>query len=298
MTGPQARYVGEFDADDNARLWRVDGSQRHPVRHVAVASPVGLSWGYIGAGPADTARSLLADASGSEHVAEVYYPAFVEDVVDRLPRNTRFELPVDEVRGWLRGHGIEPVTPAPNEGRPLPTSEIEVVEWAQELEQRENDLARRELRLAERERVLDQAQLRLANEQHAWGRMQPVEPVWALPAGPVADEIRLVMHDTGDTVAEVAKGLGVDDGWALGVLDGTVESVDLPHVQALCDALHCTPYDFWGVDAGRAILHAYGPELWPRFIEPLDAWPPRPLTGPELGGKIPPPEPPGPDLGL
>jgi hypothetical protein len=52
----------------------------HRVRH----SPTGLSWGYGGSGPADTARSILAD-----HLGWVPHPAvyqqFKEDIVARLP---------------------------------------------------------------------------------------------------------------------------------------------------------------------------------------------------------------------
>jgi hypothetical protein len=67
------------------------------------------------------------------------------------------------------------------------------------------------------------------------------------------------------------------------VMDGTITEVDLDHVQRLCEGLHCTPYDFWGAEAGRSIVHAYGPELWPRYIEPLAEPPGRGLGGPELG---------------
>lgn len=43
-----------------------DGGQIGPVRHIVRHSPAGLSWGYDGSGPADTARSLLLAALGPE----------------------------------------------------------------------------------------------------------------------------------------------------------------------------------------------------------------------------------------
>jgi hypothetical protein len=292
-------YVGDFDPDGTARLWRVEAGERRVVPHVAVSSPAGLAWGYIGNGPADTARSILADASRSEHVTEALYAEFQDQVVDRLPRNAPFELPVAEVRGWLRGHGAEtPASPGQEpEVRRLPTTDVEVFEWAHDLERREMDLARCEARLLDRERALTQGERRLANEQAAWGQEHPTAPAWHLPAEPVAEELRSIMADTGDGIDDCAKGLGVDVAWARDVLDGRITEIDLPHVQDVCEALHCTPYDFWGLDAGRAIAHAYGPELWPRFIEPLDAWPPRPLDHPSFD-RMDPPEPPGPGLGL
>lgn len=38
----------------------------------------------------------------------------------------------------------------------------------------------------------------------------------------------------------------------------------------VCEALRCSPYDFWGAERARTILDVYGPERWPRYIEPLD----------------------------
>ncbi len=96
-------------------------------------------------------------------------------------------------------------------------------------------------------------------------------------------QIETLLVQTQDDLATVARGINVEPEWAAGVMDGTITEVDVDHVQRLCEGLHCTPYDFWDAEAGRSIVHAYGPELWPRYIEPL-AEPPGPgLGGPELG---------------
>lgn len=90
----------------------------------------------------------------------------------------------------------------------------------------------------------------------------------------MAEQIRALQLDTGDDVATVATGIGVEPGWAAAVVDGEVAEVDLDHIQRVCEAFHhCTPYDLWGVKGGRGIAYAYGPELrlWPRYLEPLEA---------------------------
>ena len=42
------------------------GEHIRMLRHVVRHSPSGLSWGYLGSGPCDTARSLLLDALGED----------------------------------------------------------------------------------------------------------------------------------------------------------------------------------------------------------------------------------------
>ncbi len=128
--------------------------------------------------------------------------------------------------------------------------------WARGLVERERALAEREARLNARAAAL----------QAAGG----VEPVWSLPSGPVARQIRALILETGDDVATVARGIGVEAEWAAGVLVGDIGEVDLDHIQRVCEGLHCSPYDLWGVNGGRGVAHAYGPELWPRYLEPLD----------------------------
>lgn len=145
-------------------------------------------------------------------------------------------------------------------------------------------LAERLRELDRREAVLDRRERQLVSQQAALEANVVVEPRWSLPAAPVAEILVALQAGTGDSMAVVATGCGLKADWAADVAAGRITEVDLPHIQEVCEGLHCSPYDLWGKDAAQGILHAYGPELWPRFIEPLEP-PPIELPGPE-----PPPE--------
>lgn len=96
------------------------------------------------------------------------------------------------------------------------------------------------------------------------------QPTCFVGAARVAERIRSILVDTGDDIGTVARGLDVEPTWALDVITGKLANVDIDHVQRLCESLHCSPYDLLGADAARSIEAAYGPELWPRYIEPLE----------------------------
>ena len=138
------------------------------------------------------------------------------------------------------------------------------------------------------EQALDRREAQLAVRAAALDALEGVEPAWTVPAPPAAAQLRALIIETGDDVATVAHGLGVDPGWARGVLTGEITDLAVPDVQRLCEGLHCSPYDLFGAEAARSIAHAYGPELWPRYIEPLE-----PLGVEGLGKG---PEPPSLDL--
>jgi hypothetical protein len=93
-----------------------------------------------------------------------------------------------------------------------------------------------------------------------------------VPAGPVAVAIRRLQRE-GEFHPETgvcAQGLGLDPALLEGIFDGTTTDLGLPAVRAVCEGLHCSPYDLWGTETGRRLLSVYGPEDWPRHIEPLD----------------------------
>lgn len=137
---------------------------------------------------------------------------------------------------------------------------------AADLGAREAEVAAHARSLAEREQRLEQARRELVASQRT-----PAPPqAWAVPAAAAAAQLHALRVDTGDDVATLAQGVGVEAEWAAGVLSGEITTVDIAHVQALCEGLHCTPYDLFGAEAARSIDHAYGPELWPRYIEPLE----------------------------
>jgi hypothetical protein len=96
---------------------------------------------------------------------------------------------------------------------------------------------------------------------------------WTLPAPPLADALEklradpyLAAHDT----PSFALGLGLDPDLAADVLSGRRDDVTIEEIAEVCEALRCSPYEIWPPEHASGILHAYGPERWPRYIEPLD----------------------------
>lgn len=134
-------------------------------------------------------------------------------------------------------------------------------------------LARRALELDAREDDLARRERQLLAQQEAVAAMVPGEPRWTLPVAPVSELLIAIQAATGDDMPDVARGCGLDPAWAADVVAGRITDVDVPHVQEVCEGLHCSPFDLWGEDDARGILHAYGPELWPRLIEPLEPAP-------------------------
>ena len=99
------------------------------------------------------------------------------------------------------------------------------------------------------------------------------EPRWSLPAAPATDALRTLLGEPGFStrdVEEFARGLGLDPTLTEHLVAGRVVDLDLKQIGQLCESLQCSPYDMWGPELARSILYAYGPENWPRRIEPLD----------------------------
>lgn len=84
-----------------------DGSHRR-LQHIVYHSPTGFEWGYGGSGPADLARSILADAF-DRTVADKYYQEFKWAFIARLPFEGG-EIKRSEIVHWLRAHGVEGVS--------------------------------------------------------------------------------------------------------------------------------------------------------------------------------------------
>jgi hypothetical protein len=94
-----------------------------------------------------------------------------------------------------------------------------------------------------------------------------------LPAADVVDTLHRLQRDpylAAEDIHTFAVDLGLGRELASGMLDGTIEDLEVDQIAHVCEALHCSPYDLWGVELGREILDAYGPEQWPRHIEPLN----------------------------
>lgn len=64
-------------------------------------SPLGFSWGYKGAGPAQLAYAILLDYTNDPDLALAYHHYFKDDVISKLPYGRDFELPLSYVQAWL-----------------------------------------------------------------------------------------------------------------------------------------------------------------------------------------------------
>jgi hypothetical protein len=94
-----------------------------------------------------------------------------------------------------------------------------------------------------------------------------------LPAEPVAQVLANLRRDpylAADNLTAFAHGLGIDADLTRAILDGTARDLDVDQIANICEGLRCSPFDLWGAQLGREILDAYGPERWPRHIEPLE----------------------------
>jgi hypothetical protein len=94
-----------------------------------------------------------------------------------------------------------------------------------------------------------------------------------LPAAPVRSVLLHLIEDRrvgGFDTSELARGLDLDRGLVIDVLAGDRQSLTVPEVKAVCDALHASPLGLWPAEQARTILTSYPPETWPRYIEPLD----------------------------
>lgn len=94
-----------------------------------------------------------------------------------------------------------------------------------------------------------------------------------LPAEPVAQVLTKLRRDpylAAESLTAFAHGVGIDADLARQIVDGTVRHLDVDQIANVCEGLRCSPFDLWGAQLGREILDVYGPERWPRHIEPLD----------------------------
>ena len=74
-------------------------SRVYELRHIPYHSPGGFEWGYGGSGPADLARSILADCAGMK-VADTFYQDFKRDFIACMPERG-FVIKEEAIREWL-----------------------------------------------------------------------------------------------------------------------------------------------------------------------------------------------------
>jgi hypothetical protein len=78
-----------------------DGGLTRNLRHVSYHSPDGFEWGYEESGPADLARSILADFAGMK-VADALYQQFKWAFIAKQPPEG-FQISGEEILKWLEG---------------------------------------------------------------------------------------------------------------------------------------------------------------------------------------------------
>lgn len=105
---PEPTYIGVYDHKDELRILFCDESGARVIEHYKRHSPSGFAVGYMGSGPADAARCILADAlnirptgHGDMPRIEAYYQKFKGEVIARLPQRGTWRIPQAKVLAWF-----------------------------------------------------------------------------------------------------------------------------------------------------------------------------------------------------
>jgi hypothetical protein len=93
-------YAGARDVKGNVKVVAIRNGKQYPLRHLVRHSPDGFNWGYGGSGPADLARSIIADALGIDDPNPTVYQEFKRSFVASW--GDRWEISQDEIREWVR----------------------------------------------------------------------------------------------------------------------------------------------------------------------------------------------------
>ena len=92
-------YAGARGPDGTVKVVRIRSGQQTPLkgrwRHTGIASGE-FNWGYGGSGPADLARSIIADALGI--IDPAIYQEFKREFVAGW--GDRWEISLEQVRAW------------------------------------------------------------------------------------------------------------------------------------------------------------------------------------------------------
>lgn len=102
----RVEYRGSRRGDGTAEVVVVADGVSRRLKRLVHHSPTGLEWGYAGSGPADLARSLLADFLGFDP-HPVVYQQFKWLIIARLPSEASWTLDPAKLREVLRMIGTE-----------------------------------------------------------------------------------------------------------------------------------------------------------------------------------------------
>jgi len=93
-------YAGARGPDGSVKVMRIRNGRQEPLRHLVHHSPDRFNWGYGGSGPADLARSIIADALGTDNPHPAIYQPFKWEFVSSW--GDSWEISLDEVLEWAR----------------------------------------------------------------------------------------------------------------------------------------------------------------------------------------------------
>lgn len=99
------REVFEEDLYLNDKIVNVADSLR-----IVKASPDGFSWGYMGAGPMQTAAAILLTETGDVPFVLAHCDEYMRDIVSNQPRfkdgkRLKLHLTSEQVAEWIKGQG-------------------------------------------------------------------------------------------------------------------------------------------------------------------------------------------------
>lgn len=87
-----------------------EGARRkfpYRLNHLVLHSPAGLEFGYEGSGPADLARSLLADYLQDPDPAPLLYQEFKRSVIARLRGDGPHWIKAGRIDSWLAAQAAQ-----------------------------------------------------------------------------------------------------------------------------------------------------------------------------------------------
>ena len=93
-------YRGEPPHKVTVEVQALGVTQRRDLTHHIYHSPTGYSWGYEGSGPAELAKDILWDVTGSQPDPAVYQ-AFKREVIAGFDGSLSWMLLEQDIRNWL-----------------------------------------------------------------------------------------------------------------------------------------------------------------------------------------------------
>ncbi len=112
----KVRYEGHYDAARDVCYVEVfkPGKSPYPMQErqdIINHSPTGISWGYGGSGPAQTAFALLIDYLGDEGRARGLYQDFKFKVIAAFPTNSEWTLTGRQIESAIARIATKPYLP-------------------------------------------------------------------------------------------------------------------------------------------------------------------------------------------